>query len=207
MKKRRISQNSMITVTWFASLLVGAGAALLSFVCPQVVLAADSEIFFVRTAEQPEAVIDRELTHDYELSPIRWLADGTEVIDVWYCSGIVNQDHNFHVRLDSEGNRISEYSMAVAPSSPAHPLAPDSKHACHPSVVRHGAEGIVYQGVELGPGEELYYMYYECGPKVWNRTAPDPRRPLVSVGGRLRDLLRSHCRGSAWRRAWTVRSG
>ena len=140
-----------------------------------------AELFFARRDRETSVFFERPGTYEFEPSPIR-NSDGS--LDVWYCGGELggphfNHDENYLVRFDALGGQQGPSQSVVQPSF-LHGVA-DGRNACHPSVIRHGFPGVTYPGGVLGPGDELYYMYYECGARAIDNLTGTEARPPVQI--------------------------
>lgn len=145
--------------------LVGLSGILLANDCdPPPSPTAGPEFFFARRERLTTPVIDRPGTYDYQASPMRRPDGG---LYAWYCGGNSGHDAVFRASLDAS-NQLEGIQLAVPASGD--PGVPDGYHACDVSVIQHHAPGVSWPGGIIDqPGEELYYMYYECAAFVRNR--------------------------------------
>jgi hypothetical protein len=137
-------------------------------------LAAVSSIYFVSqrsySAEQTvsaqwlsrgssrEPVIDMPNTYSYESSALQ---DAPGRWKVWFCGGdTVGRlgDSIFYTVVDTRTMRAEKPVRVLA--SEVNDTAEDGQHACSPSVIKHGGKS----------GAETYLLYYECAPRVYDRS-------------------------------------
>jgi hypothetical protein len=127
-------------------------------------------------------------TYSYEPSA---MLDDDQTQKVWWCghnTAASYGDSIYYAQLGSAGDVLQ------APVEVLHPTAldssPDARHNCSPGVIRHADPGIQ-------DGAPLYLLYYECGPRLYDR---NPANNGNAVEGFTQICLAFSIDGVSWQR-------